>query len=438
MLTFVEGLLLNLAVTHSAEIQQAVLENPNVPELALRHLEAHGKSPDISQDAKAARDRLAAARDSATSPTDLQDMADKSPSRELARALMRNPATPAAAVMALGLRDAIVEPEELLAMHDRVLAEGLSQDQVAALIEPSDLSPAGARELAGWLVMSDAAFRTKFAVDGQMPVAIALEPTRRGLDPNQRTYFEPVVQQARETLLEQETLSTPHALDALRRPASDVSVHPMGAGAITMRDGVTQIPAMIHTVEVGGHQVEVRMPQDPSMVGSMPTLEDVTRSLRLMPEEMLAAIPAVTVVPEFWDDGTSTRRDIAAEVFRRENLPPGRQEGEIMIYAQRGSFNPRDFDITMLHEGAHSLAGKSRDANGVALDKQSQWQTAIEDDGNRPSRYPRTAHRYNADPQKEDFAETVTLYLLGRDQPGIAQRFEHRFAVLDDVFGVTP
>lgn len=159
-----------------------------------------------------------------------------------------------------------------------------------------------------------------------------------------------------------------------------------------------------------------------------PVLDKIVKMLALVPHEHVEAIEQIELVPSpnFKEFIWSIRNRVLTRPYAIATAHQGRSEEDRMAFYH--NFFGRPFDEmgmtrTFLHEFAHLFAV----SKFGSFDPPWEWIEATFKDGNFITSYAKSQIR-------EDFAETVSYYLLLGNNPQLRKYFKHRFKLLDKYF----
>lgn len=187
----------------------------------------------------------------------------------------------------------------------------------------------------------------------------------------------------------------------------------------------SKIEASVSRLNLGERSVELIMPQDPAQREGLPTAEDLARATASLPEALQKYLNRFELNPIGYHFETGNGAH-----GRTADMTAG-PDGLITVYPHKREF--RDLYRTLVHELGHQLSFVqmgSADGKGPQWER---WHQAMAADSLSPSNYARD----NASgPGIEDFAESVSAWVLTRGQPEHAEwraLMPARFAILDQL-----
>jgi hypothetical protein len=200
------------------------------------------------------------------------------------------------------------------------------------------------------------------------------------------------------------------------RFATPSKVKDLGAVAKSS-DFVSDAPQAAHRyrVDVGGDKIEVVIPDQPDPKGGVyPTVDEIAKSLELMPPSSRREIKKIVVEPK--DDPSASALS--------------RGHGVVSLYPTAEHRSKELLTTTLTHESGHLLGGRIFGPLAQKLTKGWQeWEQAGDRDGRWPSSY--ATHSID-----EDIAESVALYQRvhgTREEATWRAAFPARFAILDRI-----
>lgn len=193
----------------------------------------------------------------------------------------------------------------------------------------------------------------------------------------------------------------------------------------TERSTSRKIEAAVSRLNLGDRSVELIMPQDPAQREGLPIPEDLARAAASLPEALQKHLKRFELNPVSYHFETGNGAH-----GRTADMTAG-PDGLITVYPHKREF--RDLYRTLVHELGHQLSFVqmgSADGKGPQWER---WHQAMAADSLSPSNYARD----NASgPGIEDFAESVSAWVLTRGQPEHAEwraLMPARFAILDQL-----
>lgn len=187
----------------------------------------------------------------------------------------------------------------------------------------------------------------------------------------------------------------------------------------------SKIEAAVSRLQLGERSVELIMPQDPALREGLPTAEDLARASASLPEALQKYLNRFELNPIGYHFETGNGAH-----GRTADMTAG-PDGLITVYPHKREFH--DLYRTLVHELGHQLSFVqmgSADGKGPQWER---WHQAMAADSLSPSNYARD----NASgPGIEDFAESVSAWVLTRGQPEHAEwrsLMPARFAILDQL-----
>lgn len=188
--------------------------------------------------------------------------------------------------------------------------------------------------------------------------------------------------------------------------------------------------ANVYNVTIGTQVIPVIVPQNPGPGVHLPPIEDVAKSLAMLPAPLRAQVTQVMLNPvanpddAFWNAkrGNTASSDMTTGA-----------DGKVTIYPSKESSpahrSPEGMNRSMMHEIGHAYG---RSQWGADNDPRWQpWLAAMEKDVSSVSGYA------DSD-QGEDLCETLSAYhtTLGTSEHDkLRAKFPNRFAMLDKIFG---
>jgi hypothetical protein len=200
---------------------------------------------------------------------------------------------------------------------------------------------------------------------------------------------------------------------------TDVAEHGFRSGKA---EGVT------YDVKIGDQTVKVTMPKNPPAGSNLPSIDDVAKSLAALPPASLALVKEVVVNPGQNPDDAYWEKKYAMPGFR--SYMTAGKEGIVNIYPTTSAQSQTILEMSMIHETGHVLSNSNW---GDSLDDKrwQGWKDAVAKDGVVPSAYGKSS-------LKEDFAETLVIYMNVKGTPREAEMralMPERFKIIDQLVG---
>lgn len=231
--------------------------------------------------------------------------------------------------------------------------------------------------------------------------------------------------------------TVPGQFDANRKPYTvdgpeEVAAHDFHSGSSA---------ALKYTVEIDGKKIPVYMPKNPVAGENYHSIDEVAKGLASLPEVSLGKVNSVSVDPNQNPDDAYWAKEYNQPGFR--SYMTAGADGNISIYPSSGSTPQQNvLDSSLIHETGHTL---SKQLMGETSDKLrgikdfigdlfgkttwADWKSAMKKDGVSASQYAKSS-------PDEDFAETLTLYMMVKGTPQEAELREimpERFALMDSI-----